>query len=99
MSKHRASDLRLYGKRKAIWLKWHPVCDGCGRRPGPFGHDVHHIRGRIGRLLVDWRYWATVCRSCHFEIHGTPDKAPPWLKCAPGEWNKVDSTPIPEECP
>ncbi len=29
---------------------------------------IHHMRGRIGSLLLDKRYWLPVCHECHRKI-------------------------------
>jgi len=51
--------------------------------------DVHHMRGRIGNLLHDQRYWLAVSRAGHEWIHRNPAEARKhgWL-AEKGEWNK-----------
>jgi hypothetical protein len=51
--------------------------------------EVHHTRGRLGKLLLDKRYWLAVSAEGHRWIHDHPDevRAHGWL-CAKGDWNK-----------
>lgn len=50
--------------------------------------DRHHIRGRLGPLLRDKRYWLPVCRKAHqwIDAHRAEAKARGWLA---GPWNTV----------
>ena len=41
------------------------LCDRCWS----VAHDVHHIRGRIGKLLNDPKNLVFLCRKCHNRIH------------------------------
>jgi len=50
--------------------------------------EVHHMRGRLGALLLDKRYWVGVSRSGHAWIHANPKSARKiGLICQPGKWN------------
>ncbi len=31
--------------------------------------DVHHTRGRVGKMLNDQRYWTFLCRQHHHWVH------------------------------
>lgn len=35
--------------------------------------DVHHLRGRIGSLMLDENNWAPMCRSCHAWVTDHPN--------------------------
>ena len=37
--------------------------------------DVHHMKGRIGPLLTDTKFFLAVCRSCHTWIEEHPKEA------------------------
>ena len=37
--------------------------------------DVHHMKGRIGDLLLDQTHWLSVCRGCHNWIELQPEQA------------------------
>jgi len=37
--------------------------------------DIHHKRGRIGPLLLDWNHWLAVSRWGHEWIHQHPAEA------------------------
>lgn len=52
--------------------------------------DVHHTRGRAGKLLCATEHWMLVCRECHRWIHANPDEARKrgWL-AQRGEWGKL----------
>lgn len=49
--------------------------------------EVHHIRGRIGKLLRDQRYWVAMSSSGHRWIHDNPKEAMKMgLLAGRGEW-------------
>ena len=85
VSVRRGEQLRLYAKAKRELLDRFPTCECCARRKAS---DVHHIRGRAGRLLNERRWWMLVCRRCHDWIHGHVAEARErgWL-CERGKWN------------
>src|SRR5688572_137301 len=79
-SKKRASEKRLYFKESAIWLNEpaHRACGIClvlGETPKA-STEVHHYRGRRGRLLRDQRFWIPSCRS----HRSTPHDRPNWAR-------------------
>lgn len=45
----------LHGKRCAVY-------------PSQKASEIHHMMGRIGKLLMDQRYWLPVCRTAHVKI-------------------------------
>lgn len=50
--------------------------------------EVHHSRGRIGRLLLDRRFWIAVCIPCHDWIHDNRRAAEALELVCPGrKWN------------
>ena len=53
-------------ERQGSWLA---RCEVCGDRPAA---EVHHMRGRLGDLMVDSRYFLGVCRRCHDKITANP---------------------------
>jgi len=86
VSVRRAAQLREYAKLKAKWIKDNPtcMCYGCTAPT----EDVHHMRGRIGGLLNDQRWWLPVCRAHHEWIHRHPDTARKLGYLGP--WNQKD---------
>lgn len=83
-----------YRALKAEYLRAFPTCQCGGCRNA--SHEIHHSRGRVGTLLLDWRYWLALCRSCHRWAGDNPAKARAHgLLCAEGKWNVPDRTPIP----
>jgi len=92
ISKQRRSELDEYRKASKAWLVVNGQCEGCHRGKAT---EVHHSRGRIHGLLNDKRYWVALCKHCHDFVHRHPQAArEAGLLCQPGEWNKVDRTPI-----
>lgn len=99
ISKHRAAQLHQYRAKKKIYfdglrannkglLPWCPVMlEITGEKIRV--RDIHHMRGRIGTLLLDERYWLAVSRVGHDWINANPvlARAYGWL-CQPGQWNK-----------
>lgn len=37
--------------------------------------DIHHMKGKIGLLLNDTRFFLSVCRQCHDKIESNPNWA------------------------
>lgn len=52
-------------------------------------NEIHHIRGRTGRLLRDQRFWMAVSKQGHRWIHSNPAAARQrgWY-AEKGDWNK-----------
>jgi hypothetical protein len=52
--------------------------------------EIHHMRGRLGPLLLDQRFWLATSKKGHKWIHANPDAAREqgWL-CAVGDWNRI----------
>lgn len=78
--------LAIYWARAKAFLAVHPLCEfpdcRCKSR------DVHHVRGRVGSLLLDERFWKAMCRQHHDWINRNPDAARELgLLAQPGEWN------------
>lgn len=69
----RMAEERLYLKKKKEYLTAHIRCEvkGCNR----VSEDVHHKKGRVGKLLYDERYFLAVCRDHHTLIECSPDWA------------------------
>lgn len=91
----RARMLRLYTKIKADWrAKPENRCcafPGCERR----ADDVHHTRGRVGKLLVDSRFWKPVCRHHHNWIRdNVPAARRLGLIAQAGQWNTAPNEDI-----
>ncbi len=64
----------LYKEYKVIrlwYLEYNPKCERCGTK----GSQIHHKRGRVGKLLIDREYFMTVCFQCHRYIEDNPVKA------------------------
>lgn len=73
----RATETKFYYQERAVFLRVFPVCIACltrGLSAAPSA-QVHHRRGRIGRLLREQRFWTAVCAECHEWIHGNPNEA------------------------
>lgn len=99
VSAGRRKRLAQYSALKKQWLRvFHADgrCEcGCGRKAAEL--DVHHSRGRIGSLLLDWRHWKALRRECHDWVAAHPTEARErGLICDPGLWNVPDKTPTPE---
>lgn len=91
-SDKRRMELVAYGKARRLFLKAHPVCQCCPAiRPASKANpsdDVHHTRGRQGRLLNYEPAWLAVCRPCHDWIGAHPMQARAMGFIAPlGQWN------------
>lgn len=72
ISKGQADRLAVYRKRKHKFMKANPYCKVCGKD----ATDLHHIKGRIGKDLIDVDNFLAVCRGCHTKI----EENPKWAK-------------------
>lgn len=81
-------EMKLYVQERQHFLRANPVCEWCrARRPD----DLHHVRGRAGKLLRDRRFWKALCRCCHDRVQREPDAArAAGMLCAKGEWGKQE---------
>lgn len=99
-TKKRPSDSsrqRQYRKDAEAFIKKWPMC-AChvdllkyeGVKCSEDSSEVHHMRGRLGPLLLDQRFWVPVCRKAHAWIDANRKKARQygWL-CQKGEWNSM----------
>ena len=83
----RLKELRRYRTMARKFIEQHPRCEGCGKQ----ANQIHHKRGRSGKLLCDVRFWLTVCAKCHECIHWHPDAARrAGLLCEKGKWGSSD---------
>lgn len=73
LSTKRAQQNREYIKVRYLFLIENPICqiEGCGCE----ATEVHHKKGRIGKLLTDVRYFLAVCRSHHNYIELHPEES------------------------
>jgi len=76
VSPRRAQQEKTYFLTRKEFIKKYPVCKAAlpGVCNGPVC-DIHHMKGRIGDLLLDQTYWLPVCRACHYWIEMRPEAA------------------------
>lgn len=68
------------------WCAW-----GLKQKPKQYirATQVHHTRGRAGRLLLDQRFWLAMSDAPHTWIHNNIAQARELgLICPKGEWGK-----------
>lgn len=72
-SKTRYSELAKYRRVRDRYFKDHPVCEyiGCNSQDV----TLHHMRGRLGSLLTDKRYFKSLCLPHHQFVELHPDQA------------------------
>lgn len=72
ISDKQAKRLAEYRKVRDKYLKENPFCIVCGTT-----HNIqlHHMAGRIGDLLTDTRYFATLCDLHHRKVELSPEWA------------------------
>jgi hypothetical protein len=68
-----AKKLKEYSRLKAEFLKKNPMCKVYKDKKAT---TIHHMKGRIGDLLLDTKYWIGVSMEAHDEI----EKNPAWAK-------------------
>ena len=69
----RTAEEKLYKKVKKEYLTAHLKCEVKGCRN--VSEDIHHKKGRIGKLLYNPKYFLAVCRDHHMEIELNPIEA------------------------
>ena len=64
-----------YSVLREQFLKNHPCCQA--RIPGcsMVATDIHHKKGRVGKLFLDDSEFLAVCRMCHTWIENNPAEA------------------------
>lgn len=77
MSKKREAQNRKYLKIRRKFLE-DKFCEVTGKP----AQEVHHIKGRIGDLLLDQKFWMAVSREGHNWIHNNVNLAREkgWIK-------------------
>lgn len=65
VSKGRAKQLAVYRRLRKAFFATNPACALCGAP----ATDVHHMKGRSGKLLLNPMYWTGLCRTHHESIH------------------------------
>lgn len=75
-SSKRKTQLLQYSISRKVFLNKYPKCQAhlpqvCTQ----ISTDVHHMKGRVGALYLDERYWLSVCRGCHYWIEMRPEEA------------------------
>ena len=70
VSKKQAARLRKYKTLRDDYLEVNAFClvKGCNC----MSSEVHHMKGRIGDLLFDTRFFLPVCRAHHNYIENHP---------------------------
>lgn len=72
----------IYKQARKEYFEEHPFCEV--RLPGCLipsidadnsGLQIHHKKGRVGKLLYDKRYFLSVCGNCHRYIEDHPEEA------------------------
>lgn len=92
-----------YNRVVSLW-KIGRECAGCGLRDMKTGLPIcgvtarrvhfctqnHHMRGRLGPLLMDQRFWIPVCSEAHRWLDANREQARKYgLLCRVGEFNTV----------
>lgn len=88
----RAKQNREYKRLRKEWLAG-KECEGCwpifNRKQAP-ATELHHRRGRAGRLLLESRWFCALCDECHRYVHDHPNGARELgLLAKHGEWNTI----------
>jgi len=83
VSSKRAAQLKEYTKLRKEFMAAHPICkvwldenpdfqDGDMWPNFAASTDIHHRKSRVGKMLLDTRYWMAVSRTAHQRIHQFP---------------------------
>jgi len=82
--------MAYYRLQVRIWI-YGKHCIRCPQAPHPVKATCnHHVRGRVGTLLLDKRFWAPLCRTCHQWVHCNIALArEARLIALPGDWGRA----------
>ena len=64
--------MKIYAEKRKAFLKDNPKC---AVYPQKKATEIHHKKGRIGKLYLDDRFWLAVSRSGHVWIENNPIEA------------------------
>ena len=84
VSNKRKVDNKEYLKVRKVFLESSIYCQVKGCKE--LATEVHHKKGRIGKLLTDISYFLGVCRECHSKI----ELEPLWAKENGYSLNRLD---------
>lgn len=62
LSGKRRKEVNLYLKARKIYLEAHLICEACNEKPSD---QIHHKKGRQGKLIHDVRYFMATDQECH----------------------------------
>jgi hypothetical protein len=71
ISDKRSAQNKEYIKLRKEFLKNNPICAVTGKQ----ATEIHHMKGRIGKLLTDVNYFLPVSREAHIKIELFPNWA------------------------
>lgn len=77
-SEKRAKENKAYKKAREEYLQEHEDCECCIQEQDQVinpATEIHHKKGRIGKRLIDKRFFLAVCRDCHEFIENNPEWA------------------------
>jgi len=89
--------LAEYQRVRVDYLRAHLTCEGCvplfgSKYPAP-ATELHHTRGRVGKLLCQSENFKALCAGCHAFCHNHPAIArSAGLLCAVGKWNSAPTS-------
>ena len=66
-------ELKKYRKARRIFITQHPRCQVSGCKN--VAEHIHHKAGRLGDLLLDTKYFMSVCPEHHRQIEENPERA------------------------
>jgi hypothetical protein len=75
MSTSLAQQNKIYYAVGKVFLANHPKCQANCKGCKIYSTEIHHKRGRIGKLLTDIRFFLAVCERCHKWIENNPKAA------------------------
>jgi hypothetical protein len=82
-----AKKLKEYSRLKSEFLKKHPKCKVYPDREAT---TIHHMKGRIGDLLLDTKFWIGVSLEAHKRIEENPD----WAKSKGYSLSRLENTEL-----
>jgi len=69
ISKKRAKQSAEYLRLRMNFMFSRPFCEAWCLGKRAEAHHIHHVKGRIGKMLCAVEHWLPVCAECHDKIH------------------------------
>lgn len=75
VSEKRQGENKVYSTLRKVFLESHPTCQAQLPRCTGKANQIHHKKGKIGKLYLDIWHFLAICDNCHKWIELNPTLA------------------------